>query len=396
MKMFDKIFNNKENVSKKQENVAEAPNINSEELSLFKNTDDSYEGYDGNRALKRQKLINEIGYATFKSVKNFSEQNKLTDQQIASLLNIVKDFKLNHSFDVAQVNGEITPTRIKLFPGTVKNRLLKMMANEQLTEFDQKEIANLLKNGKKDFEQVVELTTKENENKKLQESEKQERIKNFETQGNKSEMITTDGPMLVVETHNNSNVDILNNVNKAVPEDINKSLLKINYQEGLNARKDNEMPADLSRHEITDSSGRIGENYLSEFFKQNENASVVLTGGNLRGCLSESLKNCVSEILKNHVQNADIHVLLDNCYDNNSYDGIGEKNSPVEMIKSLKDKVNIEIYLDEKIQDVYENDNQDVKKVKLFLWSQLEKFASTINDKVSLAKVRQSINKKPL
>lgn len=395
MKMFDKIFNNKEKVSQ-QEKVKETPYINSEELSLFKNTDNSYEGYDGNRALKRQKLINEIGYATFKSVKNFSEQNKLTDQQIASLLNIVKDFKLNHSFDVAQVNGEITPTRIKLFPGTVKNRLLKMMANEQLTEFDQKEIANLLKNGKKDFEQVVEETTKENENKKLQESEKQERIKNFETQGNKSEMITTDGPMLIVETHNNSNVDILSNVNKAVPEDINKALLKINYQEGLNARKDNEKPVDLSRHEITDSSGRIGENYLSEFFKQNENASVVLTGGNLRGCLSESLKNCVSGILKNHVQNADIHVLLDNCYDNNSYDGIGEKNSPVEMIKSLKDKVNIEIYLDEKIQDVYENDNQDVKKVKLFLWSQLEKFASTINDKVSLAKVRQSINKKPL
>ena len=293
--MFDKIFNiNKEDVSKKQENVTETPYINSEELSLFKNTDDSYEGYDGNRALKRQKLINEIGYATFKSVKNFSEQNKLTDQQIASLLNIVKDFKLNHSFDVAQVNGKITPTRIKLFPGTVKNRLLKMMANEQLTEFDQKEIANLLKNGKKDFEQVVKETTKENENKKLQESEKQERIKNFETQGNKSEMITTDGPMLIVETHNNSNVDILNNVNKAVPEDINKSLLKINYQEGLNARKENEKPSDLSRHEITDSSGRIGENYLSEFFKQNENASVVLTGGNLRGCLSESLKNCVS------------------------------------------------------------------------------------------------------
>lgn len=393
MKMFDKIFNNKENVSKKQENVAETPNINSEELLLFKNANASY---DGNTALKRQKLINEIGYPTFKSVKNFSEQNKLADQEIINLLNIVKDFKQNHSFDIAQVNGEITPTRINLFPGTIKNRLLKMMANQKITEFDQKEIVNLLKNGKKDFEQVVDVTAKENENKKLQESEKQERIKNFEAQGNKSEMITTDGPMLIVETHNDSNVDILSNVNKVVPEDINKSLLKIKYHEGLNARKENEKPSDLSRHEITDSSGRIGEKYLSEIFKQNEKASIVLTGGHMRGCLSESLKNCLTGVMKSEVKEADIHVLLSECYDSSVYDGVGEKNSPVEMIKNLRSKTNVEIYLDEKIQDVYENDNQDVKKVKLFLWSQLEKFASTINDKVSLAKVRQSINKKPL
>lgn len=391
--MFDKIFKSNQEVQNNQEIKTDALNSNKDELLLF---EDNQNDYDGNIAIKRQNKINEIGVSTFNSLKSFLKQNNLTDDEKLKLISTVKDLKNNHSFDVAHVSGQLTPTRLNLFPGSVKNKLLKKLINKSNPDFNEKEIINILKNGQADFEKIRQLTAKGNQEKQAQDKEKQERINNFETKGNKNELITVEGPMLIIETHAKDDQDGLNNINQLLPQDINKQMLKINYQENVNARAEGQLADNSGYTEITDSSGRISEAYLGEIFNDSENASIVLTGGNVRGCLSESLKNCLDGVLKSQLKSADIHVILDRCYDASVYDDVAENNLPFSVAQSLKNKANIEMYLDQKIQDVYEKDSDEAKRIKLFLWSKLEKFSNKVNDSVALAKVRQSINKKPL
>ncbi|MBU2263710.1 hypothetical protein KJ797_00010 [Patescibacteria group bacterium] len=356
----------------------------------------SGQSYDGNKALEREQWLENADLGTIKLLSDLHKKNsvKYSKANIARVLSTLDDFKSNHDFDIRYVTGTILKTRLNLFPPTIKEKIIDDILSGKIDNYDEKYLTKIIQ-GEKDYLEKIKYTTKrDKENYLIRENNRKARVSNFEKGGtSKQENLTTECPALIIETHADSEFSngALENINQNLPQDINRQLLRINYQEGVIA-KENELQDNTPQEyqEITDRSGEIGEEFLKHFIKSGEKANIVLTGGNLRGCLSSSIESIINSIEKNKPEQVDINIPLDKVYDDDSYDQKGK--FPTDLLKS-KHKLFVEIYKDGNIVDVSSLAETEGKtRVRLFLWSKTENFSRKLKDSLEIKKIRESIS----
>jgi hypothetical protein len=352
--------------------------------------------YDGNKALERERWLEnaDLGTINLLSVLHKKDSTKYSKESIARVLSTFDDFKSNHDFDIRYVTGRIPKTRLNLFPPTIREKIIDDILSGKINNYDEKYLAKIIRGGKEYLEKIKYTTKRDRENCLIRENNRKARVSDFEKGGtSKQESLTTECPALIIETHADSEFSngALENINQNLPQDINRQLLRINYQEGVIA-KENELQDNTPQtyQEITDRSGEIGEEFLKHFIRSGEKVNIVLTGGNLRGCLSSSIESIINSIEKNKPEQVDINILLDKVYDDDSYDQKGK--FPTDLLKS-KHKLFFEIYKDGNIVDVSSPTATEGKtRVRLFLWSKTENFSRKLIDSLEIKKIRESIS----
>lgn len=351
--------------------------------------------YDGNEALAREPWLENTDPETIKLLSILYNENKLkySKEKIAQALATLKEFRSVHDFDIKYITGKPSPTRLNLFPPTIKTTIIKDILSGSFSTFDEKYLSRKIQGGKEQLEKIKNTTKRDKENQARKEKNRLTRVSEFEESGlGSQELLTTECPTLIVETHadNNFSKGALENIDQTLPSDIDRKLLRINYQEGFSMEENDFRNAKPSAYqEITDRSGEIKEEFLAPFIKEDAEVNIVLTGGNLRGCLSASLESIIAAIEKNKPAQVDLHLLLDKTYDDSSYDQIGQ--FPTDLLKS-KSKLSVEIYKDGNIIDVSASNTTKAKtRVRLYLWSSSENFSQKLADSLDIKKLREEL-----
>ncbi len=352
--------------------------------------------YDGNEAFKRERWLKSTDLNTIELLSDLhkKDKNKYSDENIAQVLSTLDDFKLNHDFDIKYVSGRLKKTSLNLFPPTIREQIISDIISGKLRNYDENYFEKIIQGGKKYLEKIKYTTKHDREMQLSSERNRQVRISEYMKREDKDqEIITTECPILIIETHADREFsnNALEDVDEKLPPEINRQLLRINYQEGVSAVDEHQDYESQDYNEITDRSGEIGEDFLKHFIKNGERANIVLTGGNLRGCLSSSIESIVSFIEKNKPEQVDINIPLDKTYDNDSYDEKGKL--PTDLLRS-RHKLFVEIYKDGNLIDVSSpNPDKEQTRVRLFLWSRSENFFSKQKDSIGIKKIRESISK---
>ncbi|OGJ52183.1 hypothetical protein A2335_04035 [Candidatus Peregrinibacteria bacterium RIFOXYB2_FULL_32_7] len=355
--------------------------------------DRSNESYDGNKAFEREKYLKNVDLNTLNLLSNLHKTDKVkySKENIVRVLSVLEDFKLNHDFDIKYVSGRVKRTRQRPFPPIIKQKIIDDILSGKLSSYDENYFIRNIHGGKASLDKIKHTTRQDRENRLISERNKQARLSIFEERNSIEKLLTIECPVLVIETHaEGESVGVLEKVNDNLPTNINRQLLRISYQEGVSVANNGSQHEKSGKYqEITDRSGEIGEDILGEVIKDGESANVILTGGNLRGCLSSSLESITKSIEQNQPTQVDIHILLDEVYDNGSYDGIGML--PTDFLKS-KSNFSVEIYEDGKITDVSLSDPSK-PRVRLYLWSKSEDFYEELRDSLETSqesKLRQT------
>jgi len=351
--------------------------------------------YNGNEALAREQWLKNTDPDTVNLLSTLHNKNKVrySKETIAQALATLEEFKSNHDFDIKYISGRPKSTRLKLFPPTIKEKIIKDILSGSFSIFDEAYLSRNIQGGKEQLERIKNTTRRDKENQARKEKNRLTRVSEFEKSGlGNQELLTTECPILIIETHADHSFSkgALENTAQALPSDIDRKLLRINYQEGSLVKEtefQNDKPSVYQ--ELTDRSGDIREDFLAHSIKKGAEANIVLTGGNLRGCLSSSIESITASIEKNTPAQVDLHLLLDKIYDDESYDQIGK--FPTDLLKS-KTKFSVEIYQDGNIIDVSApNSNEDKIRVRLYLWSKSENFSQKLADSLEIKKIREKI-----
>jgi 6-phosphogluconolactonase/glucosamine-6-phosphate isomerase/deaminase len=358
--------------------------------------------YDGNKALARDAWLKNADLETLNLLAKLHKKDgkKYSRENIAHVLAVFQKLKDSHDLDVTYITGRVNRTRLKIFPPTNIEQIINDIVSGEFDQYDEKYLIKHIEGGKKEYLEKIKYQTRYwKKMKEENEIRRQDRVAKFkEKGGSNQELLTTECPMVIVETHPiNKFANALEAVNKNIPTDINRHLLKINYQEGINAAQSEGQTANLQDYqEITDRSGVIGENFLKQILKKGEKANFVLTGGNLRGCFSASLESIIKINDQENTKQVDIHIPLDKCYDNPGYDDLSTSNMlPTDLLKS-KSRTAFEIYKDGEIIDVSTLDAaKDKTRVRLYLWSKSENFSQKLKDSLEIKKIKELVNKLP-
>ena len=370
--------------------------------------------YDGNKAFEREKWLETADLSALNMLRDLHKLGKenspldkksrerfakrYSKENIIRALSVLEDFKENHDFSLGYVSGKIKKTRFNLFPPTIREKITNDIVDGKLTDFDEAYFTVILSRGKKSLEEIGRAVRAKKEKRRQREERKQERLSKFKETANAHEPLNTEGPLLVIETHaGGSFARALEETKDALPENLSPQLLRIKYQEGTSAAEKERQAGETAAYqedynEITDRSGGIGDKFLKRIAKEGEKANFILTGGNLRGCLSSSLESIVESIRNNRPAQADIHIPLDKTYDNASYDDIALSKFPTDFLKA-KSGIYTEIYKDGELIDLSpaEKEEHDIR-VRLYLWSKLEILSEKLKNAAELKKIREKIS----
>jgi len=352
--------------------------------------------YDGNEAFKREQWLKSTDLNTIKLLSDLhkKDKNKYSDENIAQVLSTLDDFKSNHDFDIKYVSGRLKKTRLNLFPPTIREQIISDIISGKLRNDDENYFEKIIQGGKEYLEKIKYTTKRDREMRLASERNRQARVSEYmKNEGKDQEIITTECPTLIIETHADREFSnsALEDVDGKLPPEIDRRLLRINYQEGVSAVDEHQDNEPQNYNEITDRSGEIGEDFLKHVIKNGEKTNIILTGGNLRGCLSSSIESIANFIEKNKPEQIDMNILLDKTYDNDSYDEKGKL--PTDLLRS-RHKLFVEIYKDGNLIDVSSpNPDKEQTRIRLFLWSRSENLFSKQKDSIGIKKIRESISK---
>jgi hypothetical protein len=346
------------------------------------------EDYDGNKALAREQWLKENHIKVIRSLAALHNENpkKYSSERLHETLRQVKAYSKMHDFDIGlidQVKMPYVTNRLKMnfFPVQIRHEIIRQIAGGQLLPFNEKYLRKKL--GNAEFERVCKATLKKNQLTEIEENKKRRNIETFRKEGrDKEPLIMRDGPVAVIETHAEKGwEDSIQRVGDILPLDLPATKLRVDYQE--QAKSDiGGLKREGDIFTTVDASGFLPQEFLQNMIKQQEKSSFILTGGNLRGCQSSSFKSIIDYVKKVKSQQTDIHVLLDESYDNNSYDKDKFSKFPSTRISRLNSQYRgyrYETYVDQKVEDVSDNFNiADLPRIRLFLWSKKELLAEAI------------------
>lgn len=337
--------------------------------------------FDGNHALARERLLlnADLRVLDYLAERHQKDPKKFSRAVIARVLQGIEKLKNDYGIDIQYISGSLPRPRGKIVAQPIFSRIIDDLATGQVTMPVQNYFTRFVHPDT--LRKIIHTTEYWQEMKASNSRRHQERVAEFKEGGHdRDPLLGSEGPMLVLETHAGRDADYLTPIAEELPEDIDVRLLRINYNE----RTTNEQPKNVGGSklsEVNDASGYINQEYLRSIIKPDEKGTVVLTGGNLRGCLSTTFESVIKAVNEQRPAQVDVIFLLDLCYDNVSYDRpeyTTDSNNrfPTTLLRRQARNLSIEIYLDGQLQDC--NFQPDCPRVRLFLWSKHDIFSKKI------------------
>lgn len=192
----------------------------------------------------------------------------------------------------------------------------------------------------------------------------------------KEPLILEDGSVNLVDVHG-IRPDNQEDINENLPEGLERNLIEVAYGEKTSSdkRDETEEESDSEKIRMVDASGKINSDFLKTTLSQNEKSSFIMTGGNLRGCLLESLGGIIAEARKIPSSKVDFHVPYDKCYDDNVYEKITKfSNLPEAIMKTVAD--NSEIYENGELTGAIGSKDDINSKFRFYFWDKAEEMTS--------------------
>jgi hypothetical protein len=197
-------------------------------------------------------------------------------------------------------------------------------------------------------------------------------------------LILNDGIVSLVNIHG---LRKLEDINAQFPEDFKRQIIEVDYQENTSSSNAEEITGEVASADhskiiqMPDASGKVNPDFLKKLFEQNNQASFVMTGGNLRGCFLESLRGILDAASKVEHSKVDFHVPLDRCYDDEVYDKITNfKNLPDAISRVVS--TNSEIYQNGELVNAIGPDDQLDSQFRFYLWDKAELMINKIKSQL--------------
>lgn len=350
--------------------------------------------YDGNTALAREKWLETVDLPTLELFLDLHRKDpeKYSKTQIARVLSVLEGFRNDHDFDLYFVSGRVKQTRFNLFPETKKQKIIDDIIAGRLTQYDEKYFAKIVGGGEAYLRKIQNGVKIRREIRSSEHLRQEADLAAFkETGASKEELLTSECPIVTIETHADDQYSsgALERVHQALPLELHQQSIRIRQREGaLMNTKGKLQVGDHQIQEIDDRNGNIGEDVLRGIIKQGEKADIVLTGGNLRGCLMETVDSVAKSMDTHEPSHVDLHFLLDQIYDNPSYDDFHR--FPTNTLRKVK--FFLEIYHDGNPIDVSAGEmDQEKTRVRVYFWSRSEEFYGKIKNSLAIKKLREEI-----
>jgi hypothetical protein len=332
--------------------------------------------YDGNTALAHQDWLASADWLVDSDLIEIwhRDPNKYSLTDIARTKSVVAALA-KQGFDINCLTGQSTGVNHRKWDSTRREYLLLAILDQDHTLLSKVHLHP------ERIKAVSAEMAKRKQRLEARATAKQARLEQLKDQLNYSAEPMLDAELLLITTHQNSKFDQpivvndepLSKLEVAWSDD--KGVVELVGEDGRPVR-------------ISDRDGSIPLTVLEQFVSKEGRISIILTGGNIRGCLSETLSSVMTVVEQQQATQVDVHYPLEATYDNTSYDSQRFNRFPTKHVITRYKKggptaCTYQTYLDGQLTDASEQQRPPVLRV--YLWTDGNLMRESFLSKVSQA-----------
>ena len=296
--------------------------------------------------------------------------------------------KNNPEPDVSQLDNRRI-FRTDLLSDKDKKKLSKKISTGEILDFynDDNRIAETI--GRREYSRIRHESLAADKQELIDNGEK--RRTELLASGREKESFLLDVPVNIFSIHSD-NIGSAEDISKNLSRDINRNLIEVDYQENTSNEATNSADESDKIFKLIDSSGKIDKKFISSLIDNQDKASFTMLGGNLRGCFLSALDSVItSSDVKDRLEKLDIHIPLDKCYDDDTYEEITGYRDIKAAIQDRMLRENSELYEDRRLTLATGKPEELESKYRFYLWSDSKVMESEMNNQIELEKLRKEL-----